>query len=266
MKKYLVIATAAFVGFGFGFSDKAQAQKWGDLTMTVVLDGDAPVATEVNANADPFCTKNKILTENLVVNPKTKGIANLVFMIDGRKTKLETKQLHPDLQKIPETKPVLDNLKCMFIPRVLAVRAGQSILVTNSDETGHNAKFSFFENDEVNPMIPVNGSKDVLTKIEEKAPTKVECSIHGWMSAYVIVANHPYVGISDAYGKISIPKLPAGVELDFRIWHESQDKSIEEVTLAGKSQSWKKGSVKMTLKEGANDLGTLLIKPDRFKK
>jgi len=36
--------------------------------------------------------------------------------------------------------------------------------------------------------------------------------------------------------------------------------------LAGKSQSWKKGSVKMTLKEGANDLGTLLIKPDRFKK
>ena len=62
-----------------------------------------------------------------------------------------------------------------------------------------------------------------------------------------------------------IEKLPAGMDLDFKLWHESQDRSIEEVSLSGKKEKWTKGSVKLTLKEGANDLGTLLIKPERFK-
>jgi hypothetical protein len=102
--------------------------------------------------------------------------------------------------------------------------------------------------------------------LEEKAPTKVECNIHPWMSAYVMVFNHPYVGISDGDGKIKIEKLPAGVPLDFKIWHENQDKSIEEVTINGKKEKWVKGSAKMTLKEGVNDLGKVVINIDRFKK
>ena len=265
MKKTACLFAASLVAVGFGFSNAAHAQKWADLTMTVVLDGDVPAPKEVKVNADAVCMQNKVMSEDLVVDPKTKGIANLVFMIDSKKTKLDTKQLHPDLQKVPDAKPELDNMKCAFVPHVMAIRAGQTLLVKNSDQTGHNAKFSFFKNEEVNPMIPVGGSKEVVTKVEEPGATKVECSIHPWMSGYVFVTSHPYVGISDATGKLKIEKLPAGVELDFKIWHESQDKSIEEVTLGGKKEKWAKGSVKLTLKEGSNDLGTLLIKPERFK-
>ncbi len=265
MKNSFCLFAASLAAVGFGLSNGAHAQKWADLTMTVVLDGEIPKAKEVEVKADQICMQNKIMSEDLVVDPATKGIANVVFMIDSKKTKLETKQFHPDLQKLPETKPELDNLKCAFVPHVMFIRAGQSILVKNSDQTGHNAKFSFFKNDEVNPMIPVGGSKEVPTKVEEPGPTKVECSIHPWMSGYVIVAGHPYVAVSDATGKIKIEKLPAGVELDFKVWHENQDKSIEEVNFMGKKEKWTKGSVKLTLKEGANDLGKLMIKPDRFK-
>ncbi|HUP78555.1 MAG TPA: hypothetical protein VM260_08295, partial [Pirellula sp.] len=70
----------------------------------------------------------------------------------------------------------------------------------------------------------------------------------------------------DAAGKIRIEKLPAGIELEFKLWHESQDKSLEEVSLGGKKEKWTKGNVKLTLNEGANDLGTLLIKPERFRR
>ncbi len=265
MKKFVLVAVASFASLSFGLADTAQAQKWADLTMTVLLDGEIPKPKEIDAKADPFCMKLKIMSEDLVVDPATKAIANIVFMIDSKKTKLETKQLHPDLQKLPSGMPVMDNLKCAFVPHVMAIRAGQKLLMKNSDETGHNSKFSFFKNEEVNPMIPVGGSKEIVTTVEEPGPTKVECSIHPWMSGYVIVAGHPYVGISDSAGKIKIEKLPAGIELDFKLWHESQDKSIEEVSLGGKKDKWTKGSVKLTLKEGANDLGTLLIKPDRFK-
>lgn len=265
MKKSVLLAIGSVVSLGFGFSGAAHAQKWADLTMTVILDGEVPKPKEVKVNADEFCMKNKIMSEDLVVDPATKAIANIVFMIDSKKTKIGTGQLPPDLQKLPSGMPTMDNLKCAFVPHIMAMRAGQTLQVTNSDQTAHNAKFNFFNNTEVNPMIPVGGKTNVVTSEEEPVPTKVECNIHPWMSGYVIVANHPYVGISDAAGKIKIEKLPAGMELDFKLWHESQDKSIEEVSLGGKKEKWTKGSVKLTLKEGANDLGVLLIKPDRFK-
>jgi plastocyanin len=265
MKKFVIPAFALCSLAFSGLAGTAHAQKWADLTMTVLLDGTVPTVPMLDTSRDPKCGVGKVGSDELLVDPKTKAIANIVFMIDTKKTKLEKGQIHPDLQAVPATKPILDNVKCMFVPHVLAMRAGQTITVKNSDETAHNAKFNFFDNAEQNPMIQVGGSKDIETKVEEKAPTKVDCNIHPWMNAFVIVTSHPYVGISDSAGKIKIEKLPAGVELDFRIWHESQDKSIEEVNLGGKTDTWKKGSVKLTLKEGANDLGTLLIKPNRFK-
>ena len=265
MKISVFVVVASVLAISFGFSNAAHAQKWADLTMTVLLDGDVPKAKEVDIKNDPVCIQNKVMSEDLVVDPSTKAIANIVFMVDSKKTKLTPKQLHPDLEKVPSDKPVMDNLKCAFVPHVMAMRVGQILLVKNSDQTGHNAKFIFFKNEEVNPMIPVGGSKEIVTTLEEPTPTKVECSIHPWMSGYVIVSGHPYVGISDAAGKIKIEKLPAGIDLEFKLWHESQDKSLEEVSLGGKKEKWTKGNVKLTLKEGANDLGTLLIKPERFR-
>ena len=265
MKISVFVVVASVLAISIGFSNAAHAQKWADLTMTVLLDGEVPKAKEVDIKTDPVCMQNKVMSEDLVVDPSTKAIANIVFMVDSKKTKLTPKQLHPDLEKVPSDKPVMDNLKCAFVPHVITMRAGQILVVKNSDQTGHNAKFNFFRNEEVNPMIPVGGTKEIVTTLEEPTPTKVECSIHPWMSGYVIVAGHPYVGISDAAGKIKIEKLPAGIDLEFKLWHESQDKSLEEVSLAGKKEKWTKGNVKLTLKEGANDLGTLLIKPERFR-
>lgn len=265
MKKYFLAALVSIPMTSGLLTGHASAQKWADLTMTVVLDGAVPERKAIEMKADPKCNNKNPLADDLIIDPKTKAIANIVFTIDTKKTKLENSQLHPDLQKIPEGKPVLDNVMCKFEPHVMALRVGQKIEVKNSDEAGHNAKFGFFTNKEVNPMIAAGKSVFVETTDEEKAATKVECSIHPWMNAYVFVLNHPYIGISGVDGKIKIEKLPAGVELDFKIWHESQNKSIEEVSLGGTKATWSKGTVKMTLKEGANDLGTLLLKPDRFK-
>jgi plastocyanin len=260
------IHASAFVLTAFaGLTSSLQAQKWADLSMTVLLDGAPPARKTVDMTRDPKCGIASGPADSLIVDPKTKAIQNVVFMIDVRKTELEPGQIHPDLRDVPKTKPVLDNVKCMFVPHVLSMRAGQTLTVKNSDEAGHNAKFNFLTNDESNQMIQAGGSNDLLVKQKEKVPTSVECNIHPWMNAYVIVNDHPYVGISDAQGKIKIEKLPAGMPITFRLWHESQNKSIEEVNLAGKSESWAKGAVTLTLKEGANDLGTLLLKPERFK-
>lgn len=56
------------------------------------------------------------------------------------------------------------------------------------------------------------------------------------------------------------------IPLTVRLWHENSDKSIDEVTLGDKTQFWPKGAVTLTLKEGVNDLGNVIIDRKRFRK
>jgi len=260
MKWSMIVAPVALVCS----SMVAQAQDWADVTIKFVLDGAAPAGTPVNAGADAFCAKQQIPAERLVVDAGSKGIANMVFMIDGKQTKLSAEQIHPSMREVPAAKPVLDNVNCRFVPHILPIRAGQTVEVKNSDSTSHNAKFVFFNNDEWNQVVPTGGSKTLQIKKAESGPSKVECNIHPWMTAYHVVTDHPYVAVSNEKGEIKIEKLPAGVELTFKLWHEAQNK-FDEVTVNGKAESWKKGNVKFTLKPGANDLGVVALKPDKFK-
>ena len=260
MKWTTLVACSAIVAS----SSVARAQDWADVTVKFVLDGAIPALPAVNAQADAFCAKQAIPNERLVVDKDSKGIANMVFMIDSKQTKLANDKIHPDLRDVPAAKPVLDNVNCQFIPHIVHIRAGQTIDVKNSDTTGHNAKFVFFNNDEWNQVIPNGGVKSLQIKKSESGPSKVECNIHPWMTAYHVVTDHPYVGISNNAGVVKIEKLPAGTELTFKLWHESQNK-FDEVSVNGKAESWKKGNVKLTLKPGANDLGTVTLKPDKFK-
>lgn len=264
MKSFFRGSLALAVPFLMASSACAQ---WADLEFNVVLDGKAPKRELLDVNSKDKCDADPkgILLEDLVVNPENNGIANVVFTIETRRTKLKKDQIHPDLQAVPTEKVVLDNLKCQFVPHILVARVGQPITVKNSDTVPHNAKFSFFSNTEVNPVIPAGGSVDVHTTEPERAATRVDCNIHPWMTAYVMVYDHPYTGISDENGKIVIKNLPAGIPLEFKIWHENQDKSIEEVTVGGKKESWKRGTVELTLKEGKNDLGDVAINVNRFK-
>ncbi len=265
MKSFILGALG--IATPFMLTSVASAESWADLEFTIVLDGKAPERERLDVDKKDKCGAGEdgVLLESLVVNSENNGIANIVFTIDSRRTKLKPADIHPDLRAVPTEKVVLDNVKCQFVPHVLAARVGQPIEVKNSDDVPHNAKFSFFENTEVNPVIAPHSSTEVHTTKEERAATKVDCNIHPWMSAYILINDHPYVGISDENGKIKIEKLPAGVELDFRIWHENQDKSIEEVNVGGKKEKWARGSTKLTLKEGKNDLGVVKIGVDRFK-
>ena len=39
---------------------------------------------------------------------------------------------------------------------------------------------------------------------------RVECDVHHWMSAFIVVVENPYWGISDTAGAVRIEGVPAG--------------------------------------------------------
>jgi plastocyanin len=244
----------------------AAAQEWANLKIRLVYDAPvAPVPEKIDGSRDAFCGNLNIVSESMLVNPENMGIQNAVIYVDARRSRITAKDIHPDLAKAPSEPVLLDNKDCIFVPHVFLARPGQSIRVTNSDDTGHNANFSFFNNAAVNVQVPPGGSKDIPLTAEEPAPIPVECNIHPWMRGYAVVVDHPYAGISDENGVLVIEGLPAGKKLEMRIWHENQAGAISELTINGKSESWARGRFTMELKPGDNDLGEAKIAPKLFR-
>lgn len=232
--------------------------KTATLKLKFVLDGKAPTPAKIDGSKDAFCAKQELYSETLVVD-KDGGIRDMLLYVDGKKTELSDVPA-ADLK----ASIVLDNKNCVFIPHVLVVRPSQVVTVKNSDDTGHNANFNFFNNEPVNFLIPAQSSKDLTTiKTDEPAPIPVECNIHPWMKAHLLVVDHPYHAISDASGAIEITGLPVG-KVTFKVWHE--ESKIDGGEVGGKAEKWARGRIEWDLKAGVNDLGTVKIKASSFGK
>jgi plastocyanin len=235
---------------------RAMADETGTLKLTVTYGGPPPTPAPIKVNKDiEFCGPFNLIDESLVVNPENSGLKDVImYVYSGR-----GKSSLPDYPQ-PAATHTLANLNCRFEPRVVVARTGDKILVTNPDRVGHNANMNFLSNKAVNFLIPPGSQKetDVLEKAEP-VPIPVECNIHPWMRSFVVVMDHPFVGVSDVDGNLEIKDLPVG-EHSFRIFHEGSGK-IEEVKLGGKNVKTKRNVLTLDIKPGVNDLGKLEIPP-----
>jgi len=184
----------------------------------------------------PKCAANDkdFLTEDWVVNPKTKAVrdvfvwlapdptANEWAQLKAGKLKkfpsFKEEQLHPDLKAVAPNTVEMDQPCCRFIPHALGVRVGQTVVVKNSASIAHNAHWFSQNNGESNPLIPEGKQAQFPVAVWEKAEIRVLCDIHPWMSATIRVFDHPYYAVTDADGEFEIKKVPVG---KFRIfaWH-----------------------------------------------
>ena len=113
-----------------------------------------------------------------------------------------------------------DQKDCIFLSHVLALQTSQTLKIMNSDTVGHNAKLDPKENSPFNQIIPGKQSIDYKFTSQEAAPFPVACSIHPWMNAAILVRDNGYFAVTADDGSFEIPNLPAGIELEFRVWQE----------------------------------------------
>ena len=216
-----------------------------------------PAAAKVTPTKDvEVCGKQQLFDETLTVNPENRGIANVVIWA------FRPKSIHKDYEKTAKDVVKLDNLGCRFEPHIVAVRTGQTLEIGNPDPIGHNSKVDFLKNTPVNPIIPAGGKVPVKPLKAEPIPITVSCSIHPWMTARVIVQDHPYMAVTDKDGKFELKNLPAG-KLTLKVWH---GKYVQDVTIDGKSASWKRGRYQLTLKDGVDQDHTYIVDPKVFGK
>lgn len=248
----LIRSTAAHFAFAGSLLACTAAADAADLKGKFILDGDAPSPVAV---ADPKAENDfpgqKLVYENFVVDPTTKGIANIAVYV---RTKGVT--VTPEATAAAPADVVIDNKTGQFIPHITGLWVGkQSLTFKNSDGVAHNSNFAHAG---ANPLLAPNASVTVAVAGDKLIPQEVACNIHPWMKAYIVVRDNPYVAASDKEGNFVLQNLPTGTELEIQVWHEKAG------YLAAKPE-WAKGRFTVTL-DGDKDLGEIKVDPKLFEK
>ena len=105
---------------------------------------------------------------------------------------------------------MLDQKGCIYMPRVLGVRAGQPVKILNSDPTMHNVHSLPMANQEMNQSKPVRGFRERQTFTAPEVMVRFMCNVHSWMAAYVGVVAHPFFAVTDADRRVRAAGRAAG--------------------------------------------------------
>lgn len=195
----------------------ATAADWGSLKGRFVLDGDAPAVKALNVNKDvEFCSQHDPKDETLQIAEDGSIQGVILFLRVGRGKSVE---VHPDYEASLSDPVVLDNKGCVFQSHVTLVRTGQPFTIKNSDTVGHNTNAALSANGQFNIIIPAGGQRDMTFSKAERLPLPINCNIHPWMTAHLLVLDHPYMASSGADGSFEIKNIPAGKQ-EFQFWQE----------------------------------------------
>ncbi len=219
---------------------------WATLKGRFVYDGTAPTMPPYNVTKDPAtCTIDgkAPLQQTLLVDSGSGGIKNVVVYLR------DATRVHESAQ--PKTDSVLyDQKECLFLTHVCAMTVGQSLDIRNSDNVGHNTNIAGKKN-KFNQTIPVGTTIAYKVQQEEATPAPVNCSIHPWMSSYLLPRNNAYYAVTAEDGSFEIANLPAGEKLDIQVWHESATGpggALIVTTPEAKALDWSnKGRITITL-------------------
>jgi len=112
----------------------------------------------------------------------------------------------------------LVNTGCVFVPRVQVVPAGWSITIVNADPVMHNTHSFLGRATVFNIALPLKGQR-VERPLKKDGLVRIECDAHGWMLAWVHVADSPYYDVTARDGAFSLTEVPPGT-YTLAAWHE----------------------------------------------
>jgi Carboxypeptidase regulatory-like domain len=201
-KIFITILSAAF--FATALSGSTQAYQAGPVSGggaiqgVVIYKGDVPSEKVIPTKDVETC--GQPYERKLIEVGADKGVQNaVVYLVDVAKGKPWPPQPKP---------PELDNLKCRFVPDVMAIRAGP-LVVVNSDPVLHNTHGYYGKRTAFNMALP-NKDQRIPTSLSRGGTVRVDCDAHGWMLGWIYVMDNPYYALTGADGKFSIADVPPG--------------------------------------------------------
>jgi hypothetical protein len=210
------------------------------LTGKVTFDGDKPdldkltklLQERMHAKDEDHCLAKEATAEEKSQQAwkfdDKGGVANVFVWIAPPKGKF----FHIDpAKKTWKDELVIDQPHCAFTPHAVVVfpyykddtgkkvETKQKFLIKNSSkELVHHTSVTVGPGP--NQTIPAGGAPVNVELEAADEPVFIKCDIHNWMSAYVLVLDHPYAAITGKDGTFKIENAPVGEEVRIFAWHE----------------------------------------------
>jgi len=183
----------------------------GTIRGHVKLMGDAPGNAVIRMGRDPKCNqlnRGKLVVQELVAASKDGSLGNVFVKLEGNFPQTAA----------PAAPVVINQSNCLYQPRVVGARVGQTLEIKNADEVLHNVHSITTKSNTFNTSQPKAGM--VFTyKLKDAEMLHLTCDIHSWMTAYVGVVPHPYFAVTGPDGSFEIRNVPAGART-ISFWHE----------------------------------------------
>jgi plastocyanin len=199
------------------------AQGTGTIKGHVHITGKLPGNPIIRMGMDPMCSKmnaGKRVIQEYVVAAIDGSMANVFVRLDGN---------FPQTP-VPTQPVVIDQKGCVYAPRVVGVRVGQTVQIKNSDDVLHNLDALSAKGQGFNFAQPRAGQVYTFKPKTEEVMMHLKCDVHNWMNAYIGVVNHPYFAVSDTKGDFIIDKVPPGTYM-IETWQEKLGTSRKSVTV-----------------------------------
>ena len=196
----------------------------GHASGMVTFTGMAPTMAEIDMSDEATCAAKHSMTptEETVVVGDGGGLANVfVYVKEG----LESLDF-----PTPSDQVVLDQDGCTYVPHVIGVQVGQEFTIRNSDGLLHNINASPTENRGFNVSQPVTMEANRSFPTAE-IMVPVRCDVHGWMTSYIGVVDHPYFAVTGPDGSVSLQGLPPG-DYVVEAWHELYGTITQNIAVA----------------------------------
>jgi len=189
----------------------------GTIRGTVKVNGNFPKLSPLQISKFKEICKD-VPNESLIIGPDQE-LRYAVVTLEGisKGKAVEKESVHE-----------IDNSRCRFVPHVLAASVGQFVLLKNTDPILHTAH-AYFTAGQPQFNVGLYPSKVSRKPLVSPGVVKIVCEVHPWMSAYIVVAEHPYQSVTDIYGEYLINEVPPGT-YKLKAWHESlgtQEKQVE---------------------------------------
>jgi plastocyanin len=130
----------------------------------------------------------------------------------------------------PAENAEIDQVGCVYQPRVTGVQVGQGLVFKNTDGLAHNIKAQPAQNRPFNISQPTSMTSSPQKFNSAEVMVPVKCDIHGWMQSYVGVVDNPYFAVSSDDGSFTLKNVPPGT-YTLESWHEKYGTKTQQVTV-----------------------------------
>ncbi len=171
----------------------------GTIKGKVNFTGTAPVMADLNRTSDPFCAQTKMKAEDVLVNANN-TLKNVAVRVLGAKGGTP-----------PQAKVAVNQVNCMYTPRVQVGVYEEEVQVINDDPTLHNVHTYSGSKTLFNRAQP-KGSPPIAKSftMDDGEIIKFKCDVHPWMTGWLINNDNSFGAVSSDSGEFEITGVPAG--------------------------------------------------------